>query len=190
MPASWPGTGSPPTMGWSAHSARSPGLRIRPLSRRRAFDTGPQVDGTLASRKFRRSVLFVSRTGEIVILAPPEVVRVPVGCRIVAARGQSEGGARAERESRLTCGGQCANQRAGPITIEAVRMLMAISLVLCVRPSRDHFGLPHIGSVPEFPQTSKEIERPAGFPNWDSKLMNRSSAPCGLEVSPASVGSE
>src|SRR6267378_4201316 len=30
-PARWRGTGSPPTTAWSAHSARSPGLRLRPL---------------------------------------------------------------------------------------------------------------------------------------------------------------
>jgi hypothetical protein len=26
----------------------------------------------------------------------------------------------------------------------------------------------NIGSLLDFPQTSKEIEKPAGFPNWDS----------------------
>src|ERR1700736_1980490 len=30
-PARWRGTGSPPTPAWSARSARSPGLRLRPL---------------------------------------------------------------------------------------------------------------------------------------------------------------
>jgi hypothetical protein len=45
----------------------------------------------------------------------------------------------------------------------------------------------NIGSLP---QTSKEIERPAGFPNWDSGLMDRSSALRRREVSPASAGSE
>jgi hypothetical protein len=30
MPARRPGTGSPPTTAWSARSARSPGLRLRP----------------------------------------------------------------------------------------------------------------------------------------------------------------
>ena len=48
----------------------------------------------------------------------------------------------------------------------------------------------NIGSLPELPQTSKEIETPAGFSNWDSGLMDRSSAPRRREVSPASVGSE
>jgi hypothetical protein len=48
----------------------------------------------------------------------------------------------------------------------------------------------NIRSLPELPQTSKEIERPARFPNWDSGLINRSSAPRRREVSPASVGSE
>jgi hypothetical protein len=48
----------------------------------------------------------------------------------------------------------------------------------------------NIGSLPELSQTSKEIERPARFPNWDSELINRSSAPRRREVSLASVGSE
>ena len=48
----------------------------------------------------------------------------------------------------------------------------------------------NIGSLPELPQTSKEIESPARFPNWDSELIDRSSAPRRREVSPASVGSE
>ena len=34
------------------------------------------------------------------------------------------------------------------------------------------------------------IEKPAGFPNWGSGLMDRSSAPRRREVSPASAGSE
>src|SRR3984893_6057462 len=32
-PARWRGTGSPPTTAWSARSARSPGLQLRPLYR-------------------------------------------------------------------------------------------------------------------------------------------------------------
>ena len=48
----------------------------------------------------------------------------------------------------------------------------------------------NIGSLPELPQTAKEIERPARFPNWDPGLMDRSSAPRRREVSPASAGSE
>jgi hypothetical protein len=48
----------------------------------------------------------------------------------------------------------------------------------------------NIESLPELPQTSKEIEKPAGFPNWGSGLMDRSSAPRRREVSPASAGSE
>jgi hypothetical protein len=28
----------------------------------------------------------------------------------------------------------------------------------------------NIGSLPEIPQTSKEIERPASFPNWDLRI--------------------
>jgi hypothetical protein len=48
----------------------------------------------------------------------------------------------------------------------------------------------NIGSLPKLPQTSKEIEKPAGFPNRDSGLMDRSSAPRRREVSPASAGSE
>jgi hypothetical protein len=35
----------------------------------------------------------------------------------------------------------------------------------------------NIESFSELPQTSEEIERPARFPNWDSGLMDRSSAP-------------
>jgi len=48
----------------------------------------------------------------------------------------------------------------------------------------------NIGSLPELPQTSKEIERPARFPKWGSGLTDRSSALPRSEVSPASVGSE
>ena len=48
----------------------------------------------------------------------------------------------------------------------------------------------NIGSLPEIPQTSEEIQRPARFPNWDPGLMDRSSAPRRREVSPASAGSE
>jgi hypothetical protein len=48
----------------------------------------------------------------------------------------------------------------------------------------------NIGSLPELPQTSEEIERSARFPNWDAGLMDRSSAPRHREVSPASMGSE
>jgi hypothetical protein len=48
----------------------------------------------------------------------------------------------------------------------------------------------NIGSLPDLPQPSNEIERPARFPNWDSELMGRSSAPRRRQVSPASVGSE
>jgi hypothetical protein len=43
---------------------------------------------------------------------------------------------------------------------------------------------------PELPQTSEEIERPARFPNWGSRLTDRPSAPRRSEVSPASVRSE
>jgi hypothetical protein len=48
----------------------------------------------------------------------------------------------------------------------------------------------NIGSLPELPQTSKEIESPARFPHWDSGLIDRFSAPRRREVSPAFVGSE
>jgi hypothetical protein len=48
----------------------------------------------------------------------------------------------------------------------------------------------NIGSLPELPQKSAEIERPARFPNWGSGLTDRPSAPRRSEVSPASVGSE
>jgi hypothetical protein len=48
----------------------------------------------------------------------------------------------------------------------------------------------NIGSLPELPQTSKKIERPARFLNWDSELMDCSSAPHRRVASPASVGSE
>src|ERR1700722_2569517 len=58
-PARWRGTGSPPTPAWSARSARSPGLRLRPLhSVCLLSNPGPDKE-TLASRNFRRSVLLI-----------------------------------------------------------------------------------------------------------------------------------
>src|SRR5712672_510470 len=79
-PARWRGTGSPPTPAWSAHSARSPGLRLRPLySGARvvpAIEPWPETKDTLLSRNFRRSVLedtaaisvpAVSRTCRLVV---------------------------------------------------------------------------------------------------------------------------
>src|SRR5271167_2244640 len=38
-PARWPGTGLPTTTAWSARSARSPGLRLRPLCRAACYRT-------------------------------------------------------------------------------------------------------------------------------------------------------
>src|SRR5882757_7336991 len=60
-PARWRGTGSPPTTAWSAHSARSHGLRLCPLySGARvvpAIEPWPETKDTLPSRNFRRSVI-------------------------------------------------------------------------------------------------------------------------------------
>src|SRR5712671_5239384 len=71
-PARWRGTGSPPTTAWSAHSARSPGLRLRPLySGARvvpAIEPWPETKDTLLSRNFRRSVLLSVRIGLLWLL--------------------------------------------------------------------------------------------------------------------------